>query len=306
MKIALIWTNANLPYPPKGWGAIEKYVWEYKINFEKMGHNVEIRYSNSNDLYDFDIVQVHTWNQALNLSKRKIPYIFSFDDSYVVYFGKNSDIFKNNLSAIKKSELTIVHGNYLKNYFNEKNIIYLRHGANPYVFKFLNKVHYDHKLLFVARTDQDDRKGLSLSINAAKELNLPITVVGPNEHFFNENIFDYSKLNIIGNKTDEELVHIYNDHTIFLHPSKLETGHPNLTLIESIYCGIPVVGTCNIDILGMKRIEPNKESLLNGIMNVIENYSKYQRDTLILKNSNFYDWYNISKDLIEIYKDIKK
>lgn len=305
MKIALIWTNANIKYPPKGWGAIEKYIWEYKINFEKLGHHVFIRYSNSNDLKEFDIVQVHTWNQALNLNKRNISYIFSFDDPNVIYYGKDSDVFKNNLRAIKNSRLSIVHGHYIKDYFNEENIVYLRHGANPYIFRFLDKNHYEHKLLFVARTDQDDRKGLSLSINTAKKLNLPITIVGPNEHFFKENIFNYSKLDIMGNKTDNELVEIYNNHTIFLHPSKLETGHPNLTLIESLYCGIPVVGTCYIEISGLKKIKPYEKFLIEGIEDVIENYSNYQKETFILKKSGFYDWFNISKDLIGIYKKVK-
>lgn len=304
MKIALIWTNANISWPPKGWGAIEKYIWEYKINFEKLGNQVELRYSNSNDLNEFDIVQVHTWNQALNLYKRNIPYIFSFDDSHVIYFGKKSKIYENNLEAIKKSKLTIVHGEFLKDYFNEKNIEYLRHGANPNVFEFLNKKHYEHKLLCVGRTDQDDRKGLLLSIEIAKELNLPITIVGPNEDFFKNNNYNYDKLKLIGNKTDNELVNIYNEHTIFLHLSKLETGHPNLTIIESLYCGTPVVGTCDINISGMKKIKLLKNDIIEGIIDVIENYSKYQKDSLLLKKQGFYNWDNITKDLLNIYKKI--
>jgi len=301
MKISLIWPNANSPWPPKGWGAIEKYIWEYKINLEKLGHIVELRYSNSDDLYNFDIVQVHTWNQATNLKRRKIPYFFSFDDSHVMYFGKNSDLYRDNMEAIKGSILSIMHGEFLIDYFNENNLVYLKHGANPDVFKFLNIRHYEHKLLCVGKTDQNDRKGIILSIETAKEMNLPITIVGPNEEFFNENPPNYDKLTIIGNKNDEELVEIYNNHTIFLHPSKLETGHPNLTLTESIYCGTPVVGTCDVDILGMKKIKPNKENLINGIKDDIGNYSDYQNQCFELKNNKSYDWYTITKELINIY-----
>jgi len=303
MKIALIWTNANIKWPPSGWGAIEKYIWEYKINLEKLNHNVELRYSNSDDLFDFDIVQVHTWNQALNLKKRNIPYIYSFDDSHVIYFGEKSDLYQNNIKAITNSKLSIVHGEFLIDYFNKDNVVYLSHGANPDIFKFLNKRHYNHKLLCVGRTDQDDRKGILLSIESAKELDLPITIVGPNEDFFNENKYHYDKLTILGNKNDEELVEIYNDHTIFLHPSKLETGHPNLTLIESIYCGTPVVGTCDVDILGMRKIKPNKENLIKGIEDVIENYTDYQKQCFKLKENKKYDWYTITNELINIYNN---
>lgn len=305
MKIALIWPNANAPWPPKGWGAIEKYVWEYKINLEKLGHLAELRYSNSDDLLNFDIVQVHTWNQALNLSKRNIPYIFSFDDSHVIYFGRESDLYKNNIEAIKKSILSIMHGEFLIDYFGEDNMVYLAHGANPDVFKYLDIPHYEHKLLCVGRTDQDDRKGILISIKVAMELNLPITIVGPNEDFFREHHQNYDKLTIIGNSDDDELVKIYNEHTIFLHPSKLETGHPNLTLTESIYCGTPVVGTCDIDLLGMKNIKLSEENLIKGIKDVINNYEDYQYQCFELKNSKKYDWYTITEELINnIYKKI--
>ena len=305
MKIALIWPNANIPWPPKGWGAIEKYIWEYKINLEKIGHIVEIRFSNSNDLFDFDIVQSHTWNQSLNLHERKIPYIYSFDDTFVIYNGKESDIYKNNLDAIKKSELSIMHSEFLIDYFDEPNMVYLPHGANPDIFKSLNISHYNHKLLCVGKTHQNDRKGLLLSIDVAKELDLPITIVGPNEEFFEKNNYNYNKLTIIGNKNDDELVKLYNDHTIFLHPSKLETGHPNLTIIESIYCGIPVVGTCHVDLLGMKKIKPNKENLIKGINDVINNYSNYQIQCFELKNKKTYEWYSITKSLLKIFQKIK-
>jgi len=302
MKIALIWTNCNIPWPPKGWGAIEKYIWEYKVNLEKLGHIADLRYSND-ELSSYDVVQVHTWNQALNLNRRKIPYVYSFDDSHVIYFGEKSELYKNNYDAIKFSKYSIVHGEFLNDYFKDLNTIYLEHGANPDIFKFLNIPHYNHKLLCVGRTDQDDRKGILLSIEVAKELDLPITIVGPNEDFFNKNDISYDKLTIIGNKNDNELVELYNEHTIFLHPSKLETGHPNLTLIESMYCGTPVVGTCDVDIPGVKKIKPNKENLIQGVKDMIENYTDYQKQCFELRESKKYDWYSITKKLINIYSN---
>ena len=75
-KIALILISPNISVPPKGWGAIEKYIWEYKINLEKLGYIVELCYPDNENLYQFDIVQVHTWNQALYLHEKNIPYIF--------------------------------------------------------------------------------------------------------------------------------------------------------------------------------------------------------------------------------------
>lgn len=300
-RIALILISPNIPVPPKGWGAIEKYMWEYKINLEKLGHTVELRYPDASDLKTFDIVQVHTWNQALLLYKKDIPYVFSFDDTHVLFHGKDSDLYKNNLEAIRKSEITIVHGEYLLEYFNEPNMVYLRHGANPEVFKPLQSKSKSHSLLCVGRTDQDDRKGLLMAIKAAKNLDLPITVVGPNDHFFKNSSFTYDKLTLIGNTDDEGLTDLYNSHTIFLHPSKLETGHPNLTLIESIYCSTPVVGTCNIPIKGMVQITPSLSSLIEGIQKTIDHYDNYLQECYTLKSTHHYDWSSITSDLLSIY-----
>ena len=82
---------------------------------------------------------------------------------------ENSELYKGNLEVIQKSLLTIVHGEYLLEYFNEPNMVYLRHGANPNTFYPNKDSDISHKLLCVGRTDQDDRKGLQLAIEAAKK-----------------------------------------------------------------------------------------------------------------------------------------
>jgi glycosyltransferase involved in cell wall biosynthesis len=260
-------------------------------------------------------VQVHSWNQALNLKRRGIPYIYSFDDTHVVYFGKKSEIYKNNQSAVDGSVLSLMHGEFLLEFFdNREKLRYLRHGANPDIFRFLNKRKTEHKLLCVGMTHMNDRKNFLKSIEIAKKMNLPITIVGPNEKFFSENNVDYDKLTIIGNSNDNQLVDIYNDHTIFIHLSKLETGHPNLTLVESIYCGTPVVGTCDVHIDGMNRVKisdlDNDDVIIDKIQDVINDYSYYQKLCFDTKNSHYYDWDTISNDLVnniyEEFIDIKK
>ena len=42
MKITQV-TPGLISIPPKGWGAIEKIIWNYKIQFEKMGHECDIQ-----------------------------------------------------------------------------------------------------------------------------------------------------------------------------------------------------------------------------------------------------------------------
>jgi len=40
MRITII--GPNTPIPPKGWGAVESLIWDYKITLEKLGHVVQI------------------------------------------------------------------------------------------------------------------------------------------------------------------------------------------------------------------------------------------------------------------------
>ena len=40
MRISII--GPNTPIPPRGWGAVESLIWDYKLSLEKLGHTVQI------------------------------------------------------------------------------------------------------------------------------------------------------------------------------------------------------------------------------------------------------------------------
>ena len=40
MKVSII--GPNTPIPPRGWGAVESLIWDYKLSLEKLGHTVQI------------------------------------------------------------------------------------------------------------------------------------------------------------------------------------------------------------------------------------------------------------------------
>ncbi len=81
----------------------------------------------------------------------------------------------------------------------------------------------------------------------------------------------------------------------------LEAGHPNLTLVEALSCGLPVVGTMepNNKLDGMKLIELETHSVVQGIRDIIENYEEYS--TSARKQAEQLDWYNRTKELVSIY-----
>ena len=58
MKVAQV-TPGLIPIPPNGWGAVEKIIWEYKQNLDRMGIQTDIKYLNEVIPNEYDIVHIH-------------------------------------------------------------------------------------------------------------------------------------------------------------------------------------------------------------------------------------------------------
>jgi len=312
MRITQV-TPGVIPIPPNGWGAVEKIIFNYHNNLNLLGHSSEIKYLNEVDLDNTDIVHIHIANLALESYERGIPYIFSLHDHHVVYNGKDSFNYKQNLEAIKKSVISFCHAEFLIDYFDETDkLFYLTHGVDTNFFKVGQPYRTEHKLLCLANNGiggdaSYDRKGFRYAIEAAKMLDLPITIAGPenNHNFFDhhKDLLEYDKLTLLlTNPNEDEILELYKTHSIFLHPSCLEAGHPNLTLLEAISCGMPIVGTYSgtQKINGMSICELTSKSVANGIQEIINDYHSYVDKTL--KTRGKFDWSVITERMFKMYE----
>lgn len=306
-------TPGLLPIPPNGWGAVEKIIWEYHQNLLKLGHDSSILYLDDIK-YELDtIVHIHVANLAIEAHKRGIPYYFTCHDHHAYLYGKESSCFRQNYEAIKHSICSFVPAKYLVDYFSLPNLYYLSHGVNTEIFKPIQREISEYKLLCVANNgffhnSSEDRKGFSLAIDSARELNMSITIAGPenNKNFFEKYNVNYEKLTVLYNLKEIDLIGLYQLHDIFLHPSILEAGHPNLTLLEAMSCGLPVIGTFeeNNNLEGLLKIKRNTQELINGIKKVVVNYDEYKE--LALSTATKKTWFNIVKQLIGYYKNNMK
>ena len=299
-----------LPIPPNGWGAIEKIIWDYYQLLNNKGLECQIKYLNEIQYADDVIVHVHVANLANECHKRGIPYIFSLHDHHAYLYGKNSVVYKENLEAIENSVISTCPAKYLVDYFGSKKLRYFSHAVNTTVFKCRNNKNPVNKLLCVANNgyanDKSyDRKGFTYAIKAAKELGYPITIAGPsnNKKFFDTldaELNQYDKLTKLFDLNEEQLIDLYNDHSIFLHPSELEAGHPNLTLLEAMSCGLPIVGTFEEKSYdGMIVVERNVEQIKSAIQNIVSDYDTYKNKALQTANANSY--FNRVDQLIDLY-----
>ena len=311
MRICQINPGCGIPIPPPSWGAIEKIVWEFTVNLRKLGHTVDIKWANEVHLGDYDLVMVHVANLALELADRGIPYIFQHHDHHAFHYGKDSDVYKQNRQAMAHSVFSLVPARYLVEYFDLSNVYYFSHGVDTKTFFPNQSPPLAHNLLMLANNGLGgygayDRKGFTLGIQAAMARNLPITIVGPknNQNWFNDNpwIFGYPKLSVLEEPSNDILRQIYTSHTIFLHPSELEAGHPNLTLLEAAACGLPIVGWIEEETTfhGLWRAPRDLKEILRGLDNVIEQYNHYRERAL--QTAQELSWFNRSKELIELYE----
>ena len=122
MKVAQV-TPGLIPIPPNGWGAVEKIIWEYKQNLDRMGIQTDIKYLNEVIPNEYDIVHIHIANLAIEAKNRGIPYIFSLHDHHVVHNGKGSSNYNQNLEAIKGSIISFCHAEFLVDFFEVWSII---------------------------------------------------------------------------------------------------------------------------------------------------------------------------------------
>lgn len=313
MKIVNV-TPGLIPIPPNGWGAVEKIIWEYHNNLQELGHESYIKYLNEVKPDEHDVVHIHVANLALEAHKRGIPYYFTMHDHHAYLHGKDSFVFKENHKAIKNSVLSFLPANYLVDYFGLDNAMYLPHGVNTKLFTVDDNVK-PHSILCVANNGYAhdptyDRKGFLPSIEVAKRLELPITICGPtknNKLFFDKNQVNYDKLTIKYDLTEDELVEEYKKHTIFLHLSELEAGHPNLTLLEAMASGLVVVGTLeqDVEIGGFLKVnKPTNNDDIDVITSVVHFVTKdYQNIRKSSLNAiKRYDWNSIVKHLVIQYR----
>lgn len=305
-----------LPQGERGWGAVEKIILDYKKALEYLGHTVDVKFLNEVQAGDYDIVHIHMANLATQAQTKGIPYIFSLHDHHVEYYGKESDCFKRNLAAMKGSIFSIAHSEHLLEYFNETDkLFYLSHGVDISFFQCKREplLKTQHKLLMVANNGMGgmydyDRKGFRLGIEAAKKLSLPITIVGAdaNREFFNlhQDLLEYKGLTVNwDNPSEYEVLNYFQENSIFLHPSSLEAGSPNLTLVEAAACCMPMVATYkgSRPMDGMYVLnELTVDAVADGIQFLMEYYNQlvekmdYSRDK--------YDWIVVCRKLAAAYK----
>mgnify|MGYP003646480009 FL=1 len=313
MKICQVHPACGLEVPPKSWGAIEKIVWEFHTNFKELGIESDIKFATEINAGDYDIVLCHVANLTDILKENNVPYIYQLHDHHVYHHGKDSHAYNVNKKAIDGSIISLVPARYLVDYFESPKVQYFSHGVNIDFFK--PNLDIDHKKRFLmlannglgGETPGFDRKGFEYGLGLASMTGQSITIAGPsnNKNFFNENIYtlNYVGLTLKFDPSPEEVLKLYQSHDIFLHPSMLEAGHPNLTMLEAAACGMPIIANWEhgTDFHGAWRAPRDVFAMYEGYKIIQDDFKKYQNQAL--QTSRKLSWSNRSKELINLFNE---
>ncbi len=316
MKVIQV-ISSNLPIgktAERKYGAVELLMDEYRKKLEDYGIQTEFKWLNDVKCDKDTIVHIHVSNLCLEAKERGIPYIYSNHDHSSFYHGKGSWLYNQQLEAIKGSVFSICHAESVINFFDSTDkLFYLPHGVDTEFYVPSDISNRKNELLMVAANGaigdfSIDRKGFRLGIEAAKKLDLPITIVGneSNQHFFeiHKDLLEYRGLTIDTTNPNELIKLKYlQEHKIFLHPSSCEFGAPNITLLESWACGLPIVGSYD----GSRHIEGlqilkalDVDEICSKIQYVYDNYETIRNKMLV--NKEEHDWSTIVGYLKKMYE----
>jgi glycosyltransferase involved in cell wall biosynthesis len=311
MKICQVDPGCGIPIPPPSWGAIEKIVWEFKTNLEKLGHEVHIRMASDIRPGEFDIVHCHVANLCETLQQNDIPYIYQLHDHHAYHYGKESHVFKENYRAVEGSLVSLMPARFLVDYFDHPKCMYFAHGVNTDFYYPNFKAEKQGEFLMIANNGLAgdptfDRKGFNFGVALAALNGKRITIAGPsnNKNWLNSNlwILNHPLLSMIFDPSPEQVRELYHSHEIFVHPSMLEAGHPNLTLLEAAACGMPIIGWIEMatDFHGLWRAPRDVMDMNIGYHDIKNRWDWYVNSSL--NTAKELSWFNRSKDILEIYQ----
>jgi hypothetical protein len=239
MKICLVGPGI-MSIPPKGWGAVEILIWDYKEILEKLGHEVVIvNTPNQSQIIeecnacnpDFIHVQYDEfWGicDRFDCKNVAITSHYGYLDQEGRYDYYYSNIFRGFLSmncrifALSDS----IAGKYTKYGFNPNKVEVVPNGVRDDLFLYEPECELKNSSIFLAKIDSRKRQCLFHDIP---------------DLYFAGNIADdrYNKNNYLGEWSKE---HLYSNLTKYANLVLLSDGeaHP-LVCLEAMTAGLGLV-----------------------------------------------------------------
>ncbi|MGC8725301.1 MAG: glycosyltransferase family 4 protein [Thermoplasmata archaeon] len=334
LKIKVLYIGSGrYPIPPKGYGAVEKHIWNLSKAMRSLGHEVYIINNtiarNSLDEYrfallstreakkiDYDVLHLHTAPTGLVYSLLGYKFVYtshsrhwsgvhSIRDAYGLNVEKHNIKYAKEVISLTE-EIKKKMGGYEK-------IHVIPNGVDVHIYKPSSTKNKTIVLI----GEVSPRKDIHTAFKALKGTNVNVVVIGPVK---DKEYLSYLKSLIpdaifTGEIDELKMIEILSSSMIFLHPSRSEGL--SMAIIEAMSCGLPVicsdvsssvVSPENGFIFYSKLDENQIISFIKEKVELIlndENLAKAISIANRKKVENFYSWESIAKEVEKVYKTMR-
>jgi glycosyltransferase involved in cell wall biosynthesis len=315
LKIAQIDLGYGMQVPPRKWGGLEEVQGQLILEGKRRGHKIDLISLDSflKNTPEYDLCHIHSGVFIHSLKQRNYKnVIYTLHDVHPFLWGKEHSNSQDQLQANLYSKHTVSLSDYYIDWFDNKdNLIkgFVPVDTNYWKIDF-NKNLNNHKIICIGAND--DRKGFYLAARAAKQLDIPITIVGPVREDWIENELielnqNWGKLTRLYDTPKSQIKELYKQHTIMVHPSKIETGQPCLSVLEACSSGLAVISSLNDDYTNIwgiipcvRDVDDIKDKItysINNWINVSKNARKFVKtERTTEKHWEFYE--NLYKQML--------
>ena len=234
---------APVSIPPKGWGAVESVIWDYKTWLEKLGHKVVI--INTKDQREIvaelnrcrpDVVHLHQHHLAGILDKIRAPVkIFTSHSGDRINKQVTLRFLREHLVQYLKDGLFVFvlspvwRKVFLDCGYSPAEVFVTLNGADHRRFKFRKTPLHENRSIYLGRILDNKRQHLYQTIDS-------IDFAGPH----GDERFDKTRRNYLGEWTRDTLYEHLSDYTNLVILSGFEVAAP-LVVLEALVCGLGVV-----------------------------------------------------------------
>ena len=268
----------------------------------------------------YDIVHAQHPIGALamkNVSGKKILTIHGiYSQQIEMLHGKSSSSLSNKYekNAYGWADAITAGSTEAYNYYKKfgSNVSLIPNGIDIKSLAKGTDTRYKKQIIFAGRLSIE--KGIRTVIETGKHLPNDIDLLiigdGPEKSFVIESIKNYENIHYLGYQPKEKTISLIRGSKLLIQPSIAEGI--SSTLLEAMACNTPVIATNiggNVELFSNNSgilIEPeNPEELLNKIIFLINDEEKLAKiSKLALSQVQNYDWSNIGKKYLDLYKKL--
>lgn len=335
MKVVLVGAGM-IEIPPKGYGAVEKHIWELSKALQRIGVDPtilnkifgkrsvdEYRFAlwakNQLKKTDYDILHLHTTGVGFVFSVLKKEFVYTSHSRHWISANtlteKIGALFEKRV--VRKAKNVIALSPEIATLMRKyKEAVVIPNGVDTERYKPSYERRAGKNVVCIGAVVT--HKKFDLVATAVKDLNCKLTMIGPikDKKYFDTIKKISNNVEFTGIIPENQMIKILSEADIFVHPS-ISEAFP-MAVIEGMSCGLPIIASdickgqvtegvngfsIQTNISDKERVKAIKEKIGLLLEDDIlrKKFSENSRKIVLEK----YSWDKIAEKVKEVYKNFQ-